>query len=196
MEHKPDQVVHSAAVRPWPRHVPHKYERVVAGTESEEIYDEIQTFLAFRVKMFEWFHFIEKHVTLTQNEKASMKMVMYRLPSQYDLLDECGYPDKVLLYNAHYTEFSNYSDQNCRTNMVTNLREVLRVMAEWSPRVRERLRSADEVQQYNNLYAEARHRGDFWTAIAGPKIAGHAYSRKREETGRGQESLRSVKKKK
>ena len=196
MEHEPDQVVHSTDVRPWPRHVPHKYERVVAGTESEEIYDEIQTFLAFRVKVFVWFHFIETHVTLTQNEKASMKMVMHRLPSQYDLLDECGYPDKVLLYNAHYTEFSNYSDQNCRTNMVTNLREVLRVMAEWSPRVRERLRSADEVQQYNNVYAEARHRGDFWTAIAGPKIAGHAYSRKREETGRGQESLRSVKKKK
>ena len=196
MEHEPDQVVHSTDVRPWPRHVPHKYERVVAGTESEEIYDEIQTFLAFSEKMYEWFHFVEKHVTLTQNEEESVKRVMYRLPSQYDLLTVKHFPRHLVYYNEQYTEFSNYSDQNCRTNMVTNLREVLRVMAEWSPRVRERLRSADEVQQYNNLYAEARHRGDFWTAIAGPKIAGHAYSRMREETGRGQESLRSVKRKK
>ena len=196
MEDKPHVVVNSPLVRPWPRHIEHKYEQVVEGTESEEIYKEIKTFLAFHTKMWEWFYFIEKRVRIVTDAQDAMKRCMYKMPSSYDLLQEYYFPVKSVFYNTHYTQFSNYFDRCCRTNIVSALGPVLGMMATWSSRTRSSLNSVEERQQFEKVYDEAKHAANRWIDIARPKIAGYAYSRMREETGGAQVSVRTVKKKK
>lgn len=196
MEDKPHVVVNSPLVRPWPRYIEYKYEPVVEGTESEEIYKEIKTFLAFRTKMWEWFYFIEKRVRIVTDDQDAMKMCMYKMPSPYDLLVENWFPDKLLFYNTEYTQFSNYYDRCCRTNIVSALGPVLGMMATWSSRTRSSLNSVEERQQFEKVYDEAKHAANLWNDIARSKIAGYAYSRMREETGGAQVSVRTVKKKK
>jgi hypothetical protein len=196
MENKPHVVVNSPLVRPWPRYIEHKYEPVVEGTESEEIYKEIQTFVAFHDKMWKWFYFIEKCVTLSKNEEEVLKMCMYRLPSPHDLLQEYWFPVKSVFYNTHYTQFSNYFDHCCRTNIASALGPVLGMMATWSSRTRSSLNSVEERQQFEKVYDEAKDAANLWIDIARPKIGGYAYSRMREKTGGAQVSVRTVKKKK